>query len=344
MSFVAVQRSASGLLSEVGAERLQAIVRAAFGERARLAGYQLLGDGRFTTTYFIKCEHEAPVVLRLSPEPTAKLWRHERALLQRQCNVQPPLEALREFIPRLLHTDFTQRLLPRDWALFEWRQGQTWESAAPSVDAASSEALWRQFGRIVREVHGQRGVRFGYPAPWPAHASFGAWFTSVVDDLAADLAEQDIAVAALARFRTLLREERRRLDAVTVPRLVHGDLWSRNVLVQNGPRGWRITALLDAERAFFGDPAAEWIFGFLDIPQAFWEGYRRRLTADRLDPDALWRHRAYQARGALFMMLEGARFGFDARFAHEQFARFTAALEPAAPTLEDAFAGAPAHA
>ncbi|MBP6105051.1 MAG: phosphotransferase [Steroidobacteraceae bacterium] len=197
------------------------------------------------------------------------------------------------------------------------------------MDAASSRALWREFGRIVRQVHAQRGERFGYPAPCPASSSFGAWFVGVVDDLAADLAEQHVEVAGLERFRELLDDERQRFDSVTAPRLVHGDLWLRNVLVEQGPDGWRITALLDAKRAFFGDPAAEWIFGFLDIPRAFWDGYGRCLAGDDLDRDAAWRRLAYQARGALCMMLEGVRFGFDAGFAHRHFARFLAALEPA---------------
>ncbi|HVN43113.1 MAG TPA: aminoglycoside phosphotransferase family protein [Steroidobacteraceae bacterium] len=329
MSFVAVERHASGLLSEVSADRLADIARSALGERTRLATHHLLGDGHFTTSYLLECEHEAPVVLRLAPEPTARLWRHERALLQRQCSVQPVLESVGPIVPRLLHMDFSRRVVPRDWALFEWRPGESWESVAGSIDAVASARLWRQFGGIVREVHAQRGEHFGYPAPCQGHAGFGEWFTGIVDDLATDLTEQNVAVAGLDRFRALLREERWRFDAVDEPRLVHGDLWQRNVLVEPGPQGWHITGLLDAERAFFGDPAAEWIFGFLDIPEAFWEGYGRRLTSDALDSDARWRRCAYQARGALYMMLEGVRFGFDATFAHEQFARFSGALEPA---------------
>lgn len=327
MNFVAVERRASGLMREVGADRLQDIARAAFGTRARLRSHQLLGDGHFSTSYRLDCEGQAPVVLRLSPEPTARLWRHECDLLQRQCAVQPLLEAVGAVVPRILHTDFSRSVLPRDWSLLEWRPGRTWESAAPTMDAAAARVLWREFGRIVRRVHAQRGDRFGYPAPAPAGTTFGDWFIGIVDDLAADLTEQRVEVAGLGRFRALLREERQRFDAVTAPCLVHGDLWWRNVLVERGPDGWRITALLDAERAFFGDPAAEWIFGFLDIPREFWDGYGRCLTEGTADPDAAWRRRAYQARGALYMMLEGVRFGFDASFAHEQFGRFCAALE-----------------
>lgn len=330
MNFVAVARRDAGLVREASRGQLLAIARAVFGGRARLLAHHRLHGGHFNTSYLLQCAHEAPVVLRLAPEPGAGLWRHELDMLQRQCAVQPMFEAACSVVPRLVHADFTRRLLSCDWAMFEWRAGRTWDSVATSIDATASCALWREYGRIVRAIHGQRCPHFGYPDPGAAASSFGAWFARQVDDLAADLHEQGVEVAGLAWFRTRLRDECHRFDAIDVPRLVHGDLWTRNVLVDRGPQGWRISALLDAERAFFGDPAAEWIFGFLEIPQGFWDGYGRSLAEHSIDRDALWRRRAYQARGALFMMLEGARFGFDAGFAHRQFARACAAMESGA--------------
>lgn len=336
MNFVAVARRDAGLVREASHAQLLTIVRAAFGERSRLLAHRRLDGGHFNTNYLLQCAGEPPVVLRLAPERAAKVWRHERCLLQRQCSVQSTLEAaVGGVVPRLLHADFTQQLLPRDWALFEWRPGQTWESAAAAIDVSSASRLWREYGGLVRELHAQRGSSFGYPAPLGGCAGYGAWFTRIIDDLAADLAEQQIEIVGLPRFQQRLRDERHRFDAVTEPRFVHGDLWTRNVLVEHEEGGWRVTALLDAERAFFGDPAAEWIFGFLDIPQAFWEGYGRSLAEHSLDRDALWRRRACQARGALFMMLEGVRHGFDAGFAHRQFARFGAAMEPDAAPKSD---------
>ena len=102
-------------------------------------------------------------------------------------------------------------------------------------------------------------------------------------------------MAGLARFREQLRACRAQLELSQPPRLVHGDLWPRNVLVEQHDDGWRISAILDAERAFWGEPAAEWIFGFLDLPQAFWEAYGTRLDPQHLDGDLLLRSRVYQA-------------------------------------------------
>lgn len=340
MHFVAVDRRTPVLRQEVEPALLQALCREALGQPVELSCAALMGSGHFNTSYRLDLTGRPPVVLRLGPPEGARLWRHERALLQRECSVLPLLRTLGEVIPALLHLDTGRRQVPRDWAVFECRPGEVWESVLPRIPATDQQRLWRQYGELVARLHALRGDRCGFPAPASAHGSVSSWFIALVDGLATDLAEQGVAVPGLDDFQARLRRERGRLDAALrpgeAPRLVHGDLWTRNVLVRQGPDGWVISALLDAERAFFGDPSAEWIFGFLDLPTAFWAGYGRCLADAALPADALWRRRAYQARGALQMMLEGCRFGFDAGFAHQQFARFTAAL----PALEALATGA----
>ena len=55
--------------------------------------------------------------------------------------------------------------------------------------------------------------------------------------------------------------------------LVHFDLWDGNILVESDPAGHRIGALIDAERAFWGDPLAEFVslalFGDIERDTAF---------------------------------------------------------------------------
>jgi aminoglycoside phosphotransferase (APT) family kinase protein len=66
------------------------------------------------------------------------------------------------------------------------------------------------------------------------------------------------------------------LDEVTEPAFVEWDLWDNNVLVRAGT----IVAIIDHERAFYGDPLMEGGFtatqlpGFGD-PAAFLRGYGR---------------------------------------------------------------------
>lgn len=52
------------------------------------------------------------------------------------------------------------------------------------------------------------------------------------------------------------------LDEVTVPRLVELDLWAKNSMIRDG----RIVAVLDHERAIYGDPLIEAGLTGLDFP------------------------------------------------------------------------------
>jgi aminoglycoside phosphotransferase (APT) family kinase protein len=72
------------------------------------------------------------------------------------------------------------------------------------------------------------------------------------------------------------------LDEIRQPCLLHGDLWTFNVLVKRGEGGPTITGILDADRAWWGDPMADWtmfIWARGDGAEMewerslFWQGY-----------------------------------------------------------------------
>ena len=71
------------------------------------------------------------------------------------------------------------------------------------------------------------------------------------------------------------------LDEVREPRLVHTDLWQGNILLRPEAGRPAFAAIIDADRAIWGDPAFEfssiqWTYG----KESFWEGYGRALSAD----------------------------------------------------------------
>jgi aminoglycoside phosphotransferase (APT) family kinase protein len=98
------------------------------------------------------------------------------------------------------------------------------------------------------------------------------------------------------------------LDEVTTPVLVHFDLWDGNILVESSSAGRRIGALIDAERAFWGDPLAEFVSLalFADIEQdiAFLRGYRAAGGTAAFDTAARQRLSLYQAYLYLIMWVE----------------------------------------
>ncbi len=319
MRFVSIGEPDEEFHGALDLRAVEAICRDAFGSATRIRDCQQIAGGQLNTVYRIAFAQGAPVVLRLGPPVGAMLFRHERALLQREAAVQPLLAAACALVPALLYQDFSATTLDRPLLLLEYRSGERWDRVGERIAPNAARALWTQFGAAVRTLHELRGSVFGFPPPAQGWSSHAQWLIHLVDELVLDLAERGIAVAGLSRFGEQLRACHVQLELPQPPRLVHGDLWPRNVLVQEHEGTWRLSAILDAERAFWGEPAAEWIFGFLDLPEAFWEAYGTRLDPPRLGGDLLLRSRVYQARGALQLILECGRSGVDAGFAHENF-------------------------
>lgn len=97
------------------------------------------------------------------------------------------------------------------------------------------------------------------------------------------------------------------LDEVTEPRLLTGDLWTVNVLMDQVAPEPTITGVLDFDRTWFGDPAADWTIRMAtakaDERTAFWESYG---MLDR-SPAASLRARIYEARHLSAIRLERHR-------------------------------------
>jgi aminoglycoside phosphotransferase (APT) family kinase protein len=98
------------------------------------------------------------------------------------------------------------------------------------------------------------------------------------------------------------------LDEVTVPRLVHFDLWTGNILVERTAEGARIGGLIDGERMFWGDPLADFVslalLGDIRTDEAFLAGYREEGGRVEFDVAARLRYALYRAYLHLIMLAE----------------------------------------
>jgi hypothetical protein len=117
---------------------------------------------------------------------------------------------------------------------------------------------------------------------------YTSWSLALLDWLERTIADAQHSCLETARLRQLLelaREYSAILDEIACPRLLHGDLWLFNLLVERTMEGPRIVGVLDADRGSWGDPLADWTFFLLErraSPQEqalFWQGYGRQEAA-----------------------------------------------------------------
>ena len=223
-------------------EQVRALLREAVGEERDAVE---LSDGEFTVCYATD-----DVVLKVWPEPGTPLLTHEDGLVHAEIEVCRRAAEAGFPAPELLHADLSRRHVGRDWVAMTRLPGTPLALAHDGVDVD------RELGEAFARLHRIRGERFGYPGR-PAlqgttwRAALGRMLGAVLDD-----AERFAVPLPFARVEaeSALAAAGRALDEVTVPALVHFDAWAGNVLVEDG----RLSGVIDGERAFYGDPLAEW--------------------------------------------------------------------------------------
>src|SRR5262249_18015488 len=113
---------------------------------------------------------------------------------------------------------------------------------------------------------------------------FPSWSATVFDWLARSLADAERAGVDAGEIRALhaiAESSSALLDEITAPRLLHGDLWTFNMLIKRDTGGPCITPVLDSDRVSWGDPLADWTFYRLPrrtserMQAAFWDEYSR---------------------------------------------------------------------
>jgi hypothetical protein len=152
-----------------------------------------------------------------------------------------------------------------------------------------------------RELNSIRGEAFGR-LDGPGDPSWRAVFTGMVEDVLRDGERRAVELGfGYDAVRAALAEHAGSLEEVVEPCFVEWDLWPGNVLVRDG----KITAIIDHERAFYGDPLIE--HGFLGTqlpafgdPAAFMRGYGR----EQLSPAEQTRARLYGLYLSLIMVIE----------------------------------------
>ena len=257
-----------------------------------------LRTGKHNASFWVNSDR-GRFVLRIAPPDEIGFLFYE-CLMMRQ---EPDLHALIRAnttlpVAEIVGYAFDRAQIDRDYVLMAALPG-TPLSDVPDLTPARFGRVLGQVGAYLRELHTLTAPQclgvaahgyLGVHKPMAPQASWAAAFhvmwNKLLDDVVACGSYSPQEAQAM---RDLLERYIEHFDRPVVPRLLHMDVWSQNILI-NGSGD--VTGLVDFDRALWGDVEIEFaVLDYCGISEpAFWEGYGAPRDTS---PEAMIRRQFY---------------------------------------------------
>lgn len=257
---------------------------------------QILSGGLFNTTYRLETASRK-VILRLGPVNRHLLLPYERNLMAAEGDILNLLKSRGIPTSDILALDLSRELFDRDVMVVDCLDALCLSMV--EVDQETERKLCREAGRLTAKIHSitARELPVSLEKPFGRYANVlsgqggATWKEGILIELSQwrSLAESAGVFnrQECDRIEGWFHAHSSVLDTITEPRLVHADLWYGNILVDADRN---LTAIIDADRAFFGDVEYEFATGWM-ISDSFLEGYGRGFN---MSEDAVLRRRLYK--------------------------------------------------
>ncbi len=281
------------------------LIRQGFGSGVKVISAKPIRGGLFNTSYKVELADKRVVVLRIAPPKDKKLMGVEKQLLKREVHINQCLKGKDIPVPKLLFSDFSRKIIDRDYIISEFMEGHTAFYHQKYLTKQEMESIYQELGKYARQIHSleNKGKWFGYPPPFTRHKKWSDFIAQYVRSLEEDLKGQPyLRLPREYSLSTIAKNIAPQLDKLKTPKLIHGDLWLRNILIQKQQGQYKISTILDWDRSLWGDPYFEWILYGTDPNPSFWKAYGKTMpvTTDL----AYVRVLLYKSCGAIQAALE----------------------------------------
>ena len=162
------------------------------------------------------------------------------------------------------------------WQLLEHLPGTPWRSLAPRLREDDLDACHRQLAEVLLRIQSVRFDAFGELDADARPAPPQGWVDALRERARVGVGRHRAA------FLALLDRERDLLGDAGPPTLCHDDLHHDNVLFAHDGGGWRLTAVLDWDKAWSADPmcdVARMAFWDNMTGRPYWTAYRSAVPA-----------------------------------------------------------------
>ncbi|MBO3751372.1 aminoglycoside phosphotransferase family protein [Streptosporangiaceae bacterium NEAU-GS5] len=282
--------------------QLDALVLNALG--VSVVDAEELPDGFANAVWLARLDDDRRVVVKVGPPPDLELLTYEHDLLRTEAMVYHLAERAGLPLPRLLYAAFDDPV-GGDFLIMSALGGTPWNRTR--VEPAEERAIRFELGGLLARLHAIPGSSvYGYPYAGLTGRNWREAFLVMAGAVLDDAVRYDTSLpASLLDIMRLLHRNASVLEDVAMPSLIHFDLWPGNVFLTPDRR---IEAVIDHERAFWGDPVADFvvptIFGELTDDDPILAGYREAGGRLELTPSAKVRLNLYRTYLYLILLVE----------------------------------------
>jgi len=250
--------------------------------------FEPIRTGKHNRSYYVHTGAD-DVVLRVAPSVSLDVHGGDMIFYERNMMAQEPaIHALLRAettvpVAEIYAYDDSRGLIDSSYMLMECLPGRAL-SDVPHVSARFYDRVLGQVGGYLKQMHALTAGQYGYlgahrpmepqPTWWSA---FYVMWNKLLDDVVRCGGYTDGEAGDL---RGLLDAYRDEFDRPVPASLLHMDVWSQNILVDD--RG-TVCGLVDVDRALWGDPEIEFaVLDYCGISEpAFWTGYGRQRPWNR---------------------------------------------------------------
>ncbi|WHY21743.1 aminoglycoside phosphotransferase family protein [Paenibacillus sp. G2S3] len=254
-------------------EQQNNLVGATFGSHVSINRSTELTGGYFNAAYDLLLSDGRAMILKIAPSDETDTLNYEQDIMSVEVTAMRLMKSKGTVpVPEVYAYDNSKEMISSEFFFMEKIVGQPYNEIKEELSLQQRISIEEELGRYSRLINEIPGERFGLfsASTLVKGNSWREVFKHLIINLLEDArrlkAEMPIP---LENVEAEIISRLHVMDVVTEPRLIHWDLWDGNVFVREG----RIVALIDWERALWGDPLMEYYFRYIENSEHFCRGY-----------------------------------------------------------------------
>lgn len=269
----------SSLYLELTEQELSDIVTKSL--QTKVISSKLLTGGLFNTTYLADTEKYGKVVIRVGPVNRHLLMPFEHHLMAAEEYVYSLCNENDIPVSDVLLTDTSKTLIDRDIMFVRYIPSSP--MSLVELGSEDRDRIVRDIGQAVANFHSITAPRFGRIVDVKNGGGFELWSDALLNELyeweKVGVPSGIFTADEHSEIRALFAKAVPYLDEIKTPHLVHADLWSGNILIRTDGERPEFAAIIDADRAIWGDTDFEFSsIQWTHSEKYFWTGYGKPLA------------------------------------------------------------------